>query len=108
MAYGFQIAHHYWSFSSDIIDHGSEKVNSEVTFLNAFTFHFQVEKLVKALKEYYSSQGRGNSDTQKTGGGDTSQVKYFSIYKHQYSNTNRTLVTVEPLMRLQTFFLQGG
>ena len=84
-----------------------------MTLLNAFTFHFQVEKLVKALKDYYNSQGTSNTDTLSTGGGDTSQVKYFSIYNSTTTSTDTVTFYINTFNsgtsaeseRLQTFFL---
>ena len=84
--------------------------------MHEFTFHFQVEKLVKALKDYYNTQGHSNTNTQSTGGGDTSQVKYFSICISKtdtvtfYTNTFNSGTSAES-EKLQTFFLflqKGG
>lgn len=79
-------------------------------WMHEFTFHFQVEKLVKALKDYYNSQGHSNTNTQSTGGGDTSQVKYFSICISTstdtvtfYTNTFNSGTSAES-EKLQTFF----
>ena len=84
--------------------------------MHEFTFHFQVEKLVKALKDYYNTQGHSNTNTQSTGGGDTSQVKYFSICISKtdtvtfYTNTfnSGTSAESEKLQTFFRFFTKGG
>ena len=60
-----------------------------LTVLNAF--NFQVEKLMKALKDYYSGQRHGDTHDQKTDGSNTSQV--YSLVKWNLGSNTTPLLS---------------